>query len=190
MFDMRKVFISYAQPDSAFAHRISEQLNKASIPNWLYERDLKPGEDWKDQTARALRDCTHGLFLLSASSLNSPATTLEWRYFLSQNKPLVVGQVQDVHPEEIPWQLSRAQTVALMHNFSKGMRSLIDIIRSDNTLVTERAIPESTRSGHPRTSVTLELDLKELDTEKLVNLITELNDKGIEDIRVVQVGQG
>ncbi|MBZ0288091.1 MAG: toll/interleukin-1 receptor domain-containing protein [Anaerolineae bacterium] len=187
---MRKVFISYAQPDSAFAHRISEQLSKASIPNWLYERDLKPGDDWKEQTARALRDSTHGLFLLSSSSLNSPATTFEWQYFLTQNKPLVVGQIQEVHPEEIPWRLSRTQIMDLTHNFSKGMRSLIDIIRSDDTLVTERNTSESARSGHPRASVTLELDLKELDTEKLVHLITELNDKGIEDIRVVQVGQG
>ncbi|MEO8608465.1 MAG: toll/interleukin-1 receptor domain-containing protein [Chloroflexota bacterium] len=187
---MRKVFISYAQPDSAFAHRISEQLSKANISNWLYERDLKPGDDWKDQTARALRDSTHGLFLLSASSLKSPTTTAEWQYFLIQNKPLVVGQIQDVHPEEIPWRLSRTQMVELTHNFNKGMRSLIDTIRSDDVLVTERAMPESSRPGHQRASVTLELDLKELDTEKLVNLITELTDKGIEDIRVVQVGQG
>src|SRR5689334_6339885 len=135
MFYMRKVFISYAQPDSAFAHRVSEQLSKANIPNWLYERDLKPGDDWDKQTARALRDSTHGLFLLSASSLNSPATAVEWQYFLIQNKPLVVGQIEDVHPEEIPWRLSRVQMVELTHNFNKGMRSLIDMIRSDDMLI-------------------------------------------------------
>ncbi len=187
---MRKIFISYAQPDSAFAHRISEQLSKVNIPNWVYERDLQPGDDWKEQTARALRDSTHGLFLLSPSSLNSPATSAEWQYFLMQNKPLLIAQIQDVHPEDIPWRLARIQRVDLTHNFNKGMRSLIDALRSDDTLVTQRTMPENTRSGHSRASVTLELDLKELDTQQLVNLITELTDKGIEDIRVVQVGQG
>lgn len=187
---MRKVFISYAQPDSPAAQRISDQLTKANISNWLYERDLQPGDDWKEQTARALRDSTHGLFLLSPTSLNSPVTSLEWKYFLSQNKPLLIAQVDDVHPEDIPWRLAHIQRVDLTHNFNKGMRSLIDSIRSDDTLVTQRIAPENTRAGHSRASVTLELNLKELDTQQLVNLITELTDNGIEDIRVVQVGQG
>jgi hypothetical protein len=190
MFHMRKVFISYAQPDSTIAHRIGEQLTKANIPNWLYERDLKPGDDWNEQTARAMRDCTHGLFLLSPFSLNSPAANFEWRYFLGQNKPLVVAQIQDVQPETIDWRLARIQQVDLTHDFNKGMRSLIDMIRSDDNLITERAVPESARAGHSHTSVTLEFDPKDLDTQKLVNLVTELRDQGIEDIRVVQVGKG
>jgi hypothetical protein len=183
---MRKVFISYAQPDSPAAQRISDQLTKANISNWLYERDLQPGDDWKEQTARAMRDSTHGLFLLSPASLNAPATSAEWQYFLMQNKPLLIAQVEDVQPEDIPWRLAHIQRVDLTHNFNKGMRSLIDALRSDDTLVTQRNTPER----HSRASVTLELNLKDLDTQQLVNLITELTDKGIEDIRVVQVGQG
>lgn len=187
---MRKVFISYAQPDSAAARRISEQLAKADIQTWLYERDLQPGDDFKAQTARALRDSTHGLFLLSPSSLQSPAASAEWQYFLMQNKPLLVGQVETVHSEDMPGRFARLQQIDLTHNFNKGMRALIEAIRSDDLLVTQHAAPDAARSQHPRASVTLELDLKDLDTQKLVDIITELTEKGIEDIRVVQVGQG
>jgi len=189
-FPMRKVFISYAQQDSSVARRVSEQLSKADVQNWLYERDIQPGDDWKEQTARALRDSTHGLFLLSPSSLKSPAVSAEWQYFLIQNKPLLIAHVLDVHPEEIPWRLARIQQIDLVHNFNKGMRTLIDALRSEDTLVQQRNVPDSARVGHSRASVTLELNLKELDTQQLVDLITELTDKGIEDIRVVQVAEG
>jgi hypothetical protein len=185
---MRKVYISYAKADGAVARKISDQLNKADLTTWLYERDLQPGDDWQEQQVRAMRDSTHGLYLLSSASMQSPTTRPEWQYFLIQNKPLVIAQIEDVPPELIPGEFKRLTQIDLRHNFNKGMRGLIETLRSDNVLVTQHAAPRQTRSAQARASVTLELDLKELDTQKLVALITELTDKGVEDIRVVQVG--
>jgi TIR domain len=185
-----KVFISHSSADKAAVKRISDQLTKAKIDTWSIESNLKPGANWQAEIESALHDATHCVFVLSASSLKSPAVMKEWQYFLIQNKRLLIAQVEAIEPEAIPWRLASFTRIDLTHDFTKGMRSLIEAIRSEDTLITERSISESRRLEHSRASVTLEFDLKELDTQKLVDLITELADKGIEDIRVVQVGQG
>ena len=62
-------FISYAKEDRAIAERLDEDLRNLGADPWLDIHRLRGGESWRDTIRQALRESTHVLTLMSASSV-------------------------------------------------------------------------------------------------------------------------
>jgi hypothetical protein len=56
-----QIFISYAKEDRAFAINICEQLKKYGFHPWLDVIDLLPGQEWRVEIKKAIREARFSL---------------------------------------------------------------------------------------------------------------------------------
>ena len=182
---MTSVYISYAAQDREVAHRVYQALTDARINAWMFDRFIKPGEDWTEKVKQALDEATYGVFLLSPTSLRSPSAKREYLHFLSQNKLLYVAVIQTVDDDDVPYPLQNVPAIDLTGDFDGGMVRLIEAIRNNlpDFAVSDRRV--SAQKALPRAvTVTLEVE-EDTDNQKVVDLINRLSEIGIKDIKVV-----
>lgn len=67
MFD--KIFISYAKEDLIFADKLYDFLENYGFKPWLDKRKLLPGQLWKLEIQKALKDANYVILLLSEISV-------------------------------------------------------------------------------------------------------------------------
>jgi len=67
MFD--KIFISYAKEDLIFADKLYDFLENYGFKPWLDKRKLLPGQLWKFEIQKALKDANYVILLLSEISV-------------------------------------------------------------------------------------------------------------------------
>ena len=84
---MMKLFISHATRDNPVAERICGYLSEAGIRCWLDNFEVDPDADWLKEVAQAVREASHGLFLLSPAAVKSPSSMKEYRNMLALDKP-------------------------------------------------------------------------------------------------------
>jgi hypothetical protein len=163
------------------AEKIYEKLIESGIRAWLDNVDINPESDWLKQVDTAVKESSHGLFLLSPAALHSPAAIKEFRRLLASGKPLYVALIADVDEDDLPYSLEEIPYFDLTENFDEGLRKLVDTMQSGGGA-------PSTFQAEPRDiTITLQANLRDLDTDKLVDLIARLADMGIRDIKVVNV---
>jgi predicted ATPase len=61
-----EIYLSYAQPDEARAEAVYERLLEAGFRPWIYSRDIRPGEEWRQRSAEVIRRADFFLPLLSS----------------------------------------------------------------------------------------------------------------------------
>lgn len=66
----KRVFISYARDDGEYARRLFADLKNVGFDPWLDEENLLPGQKWKPQIDKAIRESNFFLALLSSNSVN------------------------------------------------------------------------------------------------------------------------
>lgn len=66
----KTVFISYAREDSSRAERLYMDLRKADIDAWLDTKCLLPGQNWKKEISKAIKNSAFFLALISERSVN------------------------------------------------------------------------------------------------------------------------
>jgi hypothetical protein len=181
-----RVFVSYATRDHPTAARICAHLSAAGIRCWLDNFEVAPEADWLQEVAAAVRESSHGLFLLSPAAVRSPSFMKEYRGMLAQAKPVYVARIEPVEPDDLPDDLRMALTYDLVTDFEAGIAALEQAIAADGGAVTVRPPAAETRD----ITITLQANLTDLDTDKLVDLIARLVDVGIKDIKVINVTPG
>ena len=67
---MKHIFISYAHEDRSGAFEVSETLEQGGYPVWLDKVNLLPGQDWKREIERAIRESEIFIACLSRNSVN------------------------------------------------------------------------------------------------------------------------
>jgi len=179
---MQQIFISYVAQDRNLAHQIHTDLEQTGFDVWS-DADLKPGDNWEAQIDSALRASSHCVVLLSPDSIKSPFVATEYRYFLGRNKPVIPVLVGDIGFNDIPERLQRIQTVDLRTSIPLGIERLIAALHAPAELQTYE--PQET-SKKPL-KLTLSLNINEFGNEKFQDLITKLNDIGVDEIEVVNV---
>lgn len=106
-------FISYSPTDSKdFALQLADQLSAGppSVPVWLDQRELHPGEAWDEQTVQALQTCKGLLFIMTPDSVQPNSTCKnEWVRALKYKKP-IVPLLKDAEAES-PFLLGSRQSI-------------------------------------------------------------------------------
>ncbi len=183
---MARIFVSHASRDNPIAEQVCAILNAQGIRCWLDNYEIDPQVDWLKQVATAVRDSSHGLFLLSKTSIKSPAAMREYRDLLKQEKPVYVALIEPVPADDLPFDLQTAHTYDLVADLESGLATLIDDMQANAGMVT-LAEPQPDRRD---ITITLQANLTNLDTDRFVDLIGRLVDVGITDIKVIDVTAG
>jgi len=119
-------FISYSTIDALdFALRLCDALaaGPPSFSLWLDKRQLRPGEDWDEQLAEAIRACESIIFVMTRDSVQ-PACTCkqEWTRGLKYKKPVIPIRL---HADaELPFRLEPRQFIDFTSNFETGLARL------------------------------------------------------------------
>ena len=88
-FDKKRLFISYAREDKAFAEQLHEQLSKYGLDAWLDVKSVPPGADWAKLDAQDISRSDGLLLIMSPDSKASPNVEVEWQQMLAQGKPVI-----------------------------------------------------------------------------------------------------
>jgi hypothetical protein len=114
------VFLSYAESDESLAEQIADGLEGLGMNVWYDRREILPGENWADKTAKALRDSNAMVVLLTPAALRSKNVRRDIEYALGEETyrhrliPVIVGPPEQlIRKKEFPWILRSFQAVSL-----------------------------------------------------------------------------
>ena len=65
-WEMAKIFLAHAREDKAQVRKLYADLKAGGLDPWLDEIDLKPGQLWKTEISKAIRQA--GIFLACLST--------------------------------------------------------------------------------------------------------------------------
>src|SRR5215213_2661750 len=110
---MPRHFISYSSADGdelALRLRLELEAGNPSFPVWLDNRDIKPGQDWDEEIAEALKTCLSLIFVMTRDSVEDESVCKrEWTYALRYKKPVIPLML---HADaEMPFRLAPRQHI-------------------------------------------------------------------------------
>ncbi len=119
-------FISYSTIDALdFALQLCDKLvaGPPALPAWLDKRQLRPGEDWDEQLAEAIKTCESIIFVMTRDSVQPNCTCKqEWTRGLKYKKPVIPIRL---HADaELPFRLEPRQFIDFTGNFETGLARL------------------------------------------------------------------
>lgn len=178
---MSYIFVSYSQRDAEIAKKIVEYLNQHDIETWT-DSNIKQGESMTESIEKAVDAASAGILILSVAAANSTYVTLEYRRLLALNKRLYVVKVDDIPVDEIHAPLLNLQYVDATVDFDSAMQALVDAIQ--NTKPLDSPTLRKTMSDEVSDGVVLEVDWDNANSDKMVDMIKGLLDKGVRNIRI------
>lgn len=133
--DKNKVFISYAREDSEIAQKLYDDLKKEGVELWFDKQDLMPGQEWRLDMQKAIRESTFFLAIISSKSMKKEGFT--------QKELKVALDVLDERPEgnmvfiipvrvddcPVDYRLQRYHWVDLFPSYSEGLNKLLEVIK-------------------------------------------------------------
>ncbi len=133
---MTQVFLSYANQDRAFMHKIAHTLMRESITVWTNKTDIQTGTEFEQLIQHGIEEADNVVFLISIASLASKYCHKELTYARSRNKRIIPLLIQDVPIETIPADLRSLQFIHFPHdqeevNYQADAAKLIRILEQD-----------------------------------------------------------
>jgi pSer/pThr/pTyr-binding forkhead associated (FHA) protein len=104
------IFVAYARPDwdRAVASLVTS-LQQAGVQTWVDQYLVQHGDDWRMALEQALSECWAIVIVVSTPSLASNYVKMAYRYFSTQQKPLISFVIE---PETtLPPDLTHARTI-------------------------------------------------------------------------------
>jgi len=86
--DKPYIFISYAHADSEKVFPIISDFYNKGYPVW-YDEGIDPGNEWPEDIADALLNCSLFIVFISTASVESVNVRREINFALSKNKPFI-----------------------------------------------------------------------------------------------------
>ena len=87
------IFISYSRQDAAVASEIARLLERGGHDPFI-DRELLPGQHWKEVLQKQIDRCNAFVYIISPSSLSSEWCQWEFNEALRQKKPIFPIRVQ------------------------------------------------------------------------------------------------
>ena len=119
-------FISYSRAEAGdFALKLADELASGppAIPVFLDRRDLRPGEQWDEQLAEAIRTCKGMLFVMTPDSVHPESVCKnEWVRALNYKRPVLPLLL---HPDaELPFRLGSREYIDFTGSFDSAVARL------------------------------------------------------------------
>ena len=119
-------FISHSSVDGKnFAIKLTDELvaGPPVIPAWLDERNLRPGEDWDEQLAEAIKTCKGMIFVMSEDSVRPDSVCKnEWVRALRYKKAVIPLLLErDAEP---PFRLESREYIDFSGSFDPALARL------------------------------------------------------------------
>ena len=130
-----RVFISHAYKDELLVKNVSAALERVGIEVWNATRDVSSIERWSDEVEQALRDSDAMVVVLTDDALRSNWVRKEIQYALGEKGyrkrliPVLAGNPEELHREDIPWILKRLQIVN-MGEYEEEDEGINQIVRA------------------------------------------------------------
>jgi len=131
------LFISYAWEDAALAEWLARKLMAMGFGIWIDRFKNLGGDIWPENIDNAIKHRSYRmLHLLSKSSLNKENPSKERQLALALGKErneqfLIPLNVDDLSPEELPWQLTDIQYIGFM-DWAEGLSKLRETLYEQN----------------------------------------------------------
>ncbi len=144
-----KVFISYAREDQDVAERIYTDLKESGIQVWIDKHSLLPGQNWKLEIEKAIRESTYFLALLSFNSLSKKGyVQKELRKALD-----ILDEMPDTEIFLIPVRLDNCETshprlaeihrVDLFPTYDEGFDKILEVLKSNRNELSKKDLASS-----------------------------------------------
>lgn len=118
------VFISYSRRDfEGYVSPLVQKLHAAGIDIWIDQECLHHG-DWMDKINEALEICGRMILCISPEALESKFVKLEYRYFITSDKPIFPIMCRDV---KLPPELS-----VIQYKRFDQIDQLIKLVKNNN----------------------------------------------------------
>lgn len=137
---MRRVFISYGRDNFSIARRLYQDLQGVGAHPWIDQYDLLAGERWAEAIREAIRESSHFIALLSAS-------TLSWRGYVQKEINQALEVLSEMPPDEIyiipvrlddcrprHEQLRQIQWVDLFPSYELGFKQIVRTLEHSGAL--------------------------------------------------------
>lgn len=130
----KTVFISYAREDASRAERLYMDLRKANIDAWLDTKCLLPGQNWKREISKAIKNSAYFLALISERSVNKRGVVqkeLKQALEVLKEVPshhifLIPVRLDATTPEDE--ELQNLNWVDLYPSYQKGINRILDVL--------------------------------------------------------------
>jgi TIR domain len=120
-----KVFINYSHKDAELATQLAGRLKDAGLEAWFDKWEILPGDNWAEKTSEGLKESDAMVVLLTPNALESDAVQNNISYALGDESfnqrlvPVMVGDVERVAANRIPWILKKLKPVSLNKDRAK-----------------------------------------------------------------------
>jgi hypothetical protein len=123
------IFISYASDDFVIAQNVREKFTSAGFTVWSFDRDLKPGTEWRQSIDAAISKSDLLVVILTDLSVKSPYVTYEWAFALGRNTP-IIPLLFNINDTKIHPRLTSLQAVKFTRHY-QPWEDLINQVRAD-----------------------------------------------------------
>ncbi|MEW6498935.1 MAG: toll/interleukin-1 receptor domain-containing protein, partial [Cyanobacteriota bacterium] len=135
---MTQVFLSYADEDRAFMHKVARTLMREGMTVWTNRTDIKSGAEYGEVIDRGIEQADNIVYIMSPASLKSAYCEKELTYARSLNKRIIPIKLEEVDPEQIFSELRTIQFIECPQDqeesqYQADIAKLIQILREDAT---------------------------------------------------------
>ncbi|MCP4110716.1 MAG: TIR domain-containing protein [Desulfobacteraceae bacterium] len=129
-----RVFISYDSKDEAFAKKIYDDLNKAGVIPWMTYENLLPGQNWKMEVRRAIRESEFIVVLLSPNSISKRSSVQKeldlslkiLSEFPSNEIFLIPVRLEECYPDHK--ELQEIHAIDLFPSYEDGLSKILRVL--------------------------------------------------------------
>ena len=110
-----------------FALQLADALaaGRPAFRAWVDQRELKPGMDWDEQLAEAIRGCDSLIFVMTVDSVDPQSTCKrEWTLALKYKKPIIPLRLHAA--ADMPFRLDPRQYLDFTGAFDAAAQKLRD----------------------------------------------------------------
>jgi len=123
----KRVFISYATKDRKRALAVCQEIEKRGIACWISCRDVRPGQNYQEEIAKAVRNARALVLVFSEAANSSDEIKKELSLASRYHAPVIALRIQDVEPTDaFAYELSTRQWI---DGFEGGDKA-IDLLAS------------------------------------------------------------
>ena len=133
--DPKMVFISHAQQDSDFAHRLAADLRNTGLKVWI-ATDIQPGENWVEAINRGLNESGVFLAIMSPNAVASRWVQAEVTAAIELERKGNLRFIPvDFAPAPLPLRWQMYQAISFRRDYEAGLSTLVSHLSGLEALV-------------------------------------------------------